>query len=368
MPFLIILGVSSFIFKGALDATNQNDLLMMTRFVSSLTSSELIKSFDEIRFLAKSPEIRNKDTSISTKKEQLNLFKKFHGIIAGVTLLDDKGELLTSTHTHPRDDLKTSSCYLKAREGTYGLSNVHVIGDPPRTRMLFCVPVFNEKGFSTSILVGEMNTNVLSDLIQSSSNEDPNQLFVVDLNGTIIAHQDKKRILSTLNAPELIDAIRQEKSFVEYSLNGENWLATIVPIKSAGYLDSPSWFAMTAMSKRDLYWLFDEGVFIASLLGGGLILLMLLIGLLLSRRMVHPVVQVSNAAFRVSEGDYDVEVPVESEDELGQLAMVFNRMTSNISQNTVPKHKFDQLVYQKTRDLKIEYEKMKQALKRLKKE
>lgn len=54
--------------------------------------------------------------------------------------------------------------------------------------------------------------------------------------------------------------------------------------------------------------------------------------LAISGRILRPVGQLTEAAEKMSHGDLSVRVPVESEDELGQLAVAFNSMAGNIEQ------------------------------------
>ena len=54
--------------------------------------------------------------------------------------------------------------------------------------------------------------------------------------------------------------------------------------------------------------------------------------LALSGRILRPVEQLTAAAGRMAHGDLSVRVPVESDDELGQLATTFNSMAESLSQ------------------------------------
>jgi class 3 adenylate cyclase len=53
---------------------------------------------------------------------------------------------------------------------------------------------------------------------------------------------------------------------------------------------------------------------------------------LLARSIVDPVVQLQKATARVSEGDLDVQVPVASNDETGQLAQSFNQAVAGLAE------------------------------------
>lgn len=60
------------------------------------------------------------------------------------------------------------------------------------------------------------------------------------------------------------------------------------------------------------------------------LIISILFSLLITARIVQPIRRVMAAAGRISSGDYAVEVPVESGDELGLLAGEFNRMAAQL--------------------------------------
>ena len=59
----------------------------------------------------------------------------------------------------------------------------------------------------------------------------------------------------------------------------------------------------------------------------------LALGVLLSRTLTHPIRELTRATHAVSEGDLSQQVPVRSNDELGELAQAFNKMSSQLSRS-----------------------------------
>jgi len=68
----------------------------------------------------------------------------------------------------------------------------------------------------------------------------------------------------------------------------------------------------------------------ALLVGGGGILLAILLSSWVAARVTRPVVQLARAAQEVAAGNWNVRVDVTGDDELGQLADSFNRMTTEL--------------------------------------
>lgn len=48
------------------------------------------------------------------------------------------------------------------------------------------------------------------------------------------------------------------------------------------------------------------------------------------KKMIQPIQEIEEAAYQVSKGDYSIQVPISSRDELGQLAKAFNEMAESI--------------------------------------
>ncbi|HET9906971.1 MAG TPA: ATP-binding protein [Anaerolineales bacterium] len=59
----------------------------------------------------------------------------------------------------------------------------------------------------------------------------------------------------------------------------------------------------------------------------------LVLGVFLSRTLTRPIRELTQATHAVSEGDLSQQVPVRSNDELGELAQAFNRMSSELSRS-----------------------------------
>ena len=78
---------------------------------------------------------------------------------------------------------------------------------------------------------------------------------------------------------------------------------------------------------------FIEGVRRAIVLSGvGATVIALLLGVLLARMISRPLKELTRATHRVAEGDLAHEVPVRTQDEIGELAQSFNQMTSRLAQ------------------------------------
>ena len=105
------------------------------------------------------------------------------------------------------------------------------------------------------------------------------------------------------------------------------WLA--VDYLAAGYF-------MTLMEKYNISPTSSHQMFLGAvhryLVWASLGALVLAVGFsfLLMRRILHPLMQMTEITRKISSGDYSARVPVKSRDEVGQLALAFNRMAESL--------------------------------------
>jgi NtrC-family two-component system sensor histidine kinase KinB len=74
-----------------------------------------------------------------------------------------------------------------------------------------------------------------------------------------------------------------------------------------------------------------RAIWSTALVAASALIVALLFSLLLAERIVRPLRRFMEASRKISTGDYSVQVPVETEDELGRLAGEFNQMAAQIT-------------------------------------
>ena len=143
----------------------------------------------------------------------------------------------------------------------------------------------------------------------------------------------------------LIDAVRQSKventASVQWSENqAEDEVFHAIPLLGAGPNASPSpapgkdrpllAILLIGNSRRTYVELMRHIRSAAFLVGGGGILLAILLSSWAAARVTRPVEQLAHAAQEVAAGNWNARVDVNGDDELGQLADSFNRMTTEM--------------------------------------
>jgi signal transduction histidine kinase len=95
-------------------------------------------------------------------------------------------------------------------------------------------------------------------------------------------------------------------------------------------------YFMTLMEKYNISPISSHRMFVSSVhryliwASLGAVVLAVMLSFLLVRRVLSPLRQMTRIAQEIASGDYSVEVPFSSQDEVGQLASAFNRMAEGL--------------------------------------
>ncbi len=173
--------------------------------------------------------------------------------------------------------------------------------------------------------------------------EDPQQLFA-DLEAMGTPQRELSRIkdsgtviLSESIHTEAIEKARNGLSGTGrmYDYRGKEVLISYGPLD----VDDLDWNIVAKMDVEEAYapiYLLGRRLLIA-VTGIGLVVCIL--GICISNQLLRPLQRVLNAVEKVSSGRVDVEVPVTGNDEFGNLAANFNKMTNSLREKTDMLHR-----------------------------
>ncbi len=155
------------------------------------------------------------------------------------------------------------------------------------------------------------------------------ETFLLDGQGTILAHTDIKKVIDRLPVDWLpdIESLNNQQSAgttKEYNYNGVGFVGGFSQVKFGSLLvgvqiAKNAAFLSTKALINDLLWV-----------ALGLLLISSMFGLLWAYRFTKPIQSLSQAANLVSKGNFDVQIESSSRDEVGSLATSFNHMTSEL--------------------------------------
>jgi signal transduction histidine kinase len=212
-----------------------------------------------------------------------------------------------------------------------------LIESPEQTPTVIMAVPLKSFGETIGALVVEVNAEDIWTTIDDIKVGDSGSAFLVDQDGTVIAHQDKSVVIRLTDYSELESvqrALRGERGMKDLEIadpgnpEGEPMMAAFMPIESAGLrwgliIHRPVAEVRTYTARMQLQ------IAVLTLVG---IALALISTLVYTRRLVRPIGALLEGANRLSKGDLQYKIPVAGRDELGTLATEFNLMAEQLAQ------------------------------------
>lgn len=185
-------------------------------------------------------------------------------------------------------------------------------------------------GFNAGVTVADIDLSFLSDFLSDAQVGKAAFAYVVDPRGRVLASSSKGpdvgKDLSKL--PQVAAAIApgREPDTSGTDFNGHAVLSAASTVPKLGWsvlFEQPTVQALTPIR--------DQLVRVALLIGMGL-LVAILAGTLLARRMIIPITALRDGAHKLGEGDFSHRIDVHTSDELEELAGQFNRMAGQLQE------------------------------------
>jgi signal transduction histidine kinase len=216
-------------------------------------------------------------------------------------------------------------------------------------------------GRNPGATIAEVNLKLIWEVITGIRVGGSGYAFVTDTAGRLIAHPDMSLVLreTDLSAlPQVADAIagRDERVRTARTLSGQSVLSAHATIPRLGWIvfvEQPTSEALAPVYATAYQTL--------ALLGLGVVLA-LLAGVVLARRLTGPIRALQAGAERLGQGDLAQRIEVSAGDEIGTLALRFNEMAGRIqdAQETL-----EAKVADRTRELSQSLEELRNAQDRL---
>lgn len=220
------------------------------------------------------------------------------------------------------------------------------------------LPVYNQEtkeleGVFTTQLVVSQIADFLSELDIGKTGE----TFIMERSGLLVASStgeqpftvpdnnptNAKRLKAIESEDKLVNAsarylekkfnnlnrIRARQRFV-VDIGNESHYIEVSPLRDDRGLD---WLIVVAVPENDFMERINENTRTTILLTLCALVIAILIGILTSRWIIHPVLSLTNTAQKLSMGQWDEPLPVERSDELGLLADAFNSMVGQLKES-----------------------------------
>ena len=195
--------------------------------------------------------------------------------------------------------------------------------------LTFSVPFYDlQRGELSSVLVADLRVKTIWDILSDTQLPFEGDVYVVDASGQVVAHKNPSVVLSdtTYQLPEMDGSAK--------GLSGEG---VFLVTKSFFLGDSAdeNVQVFTIVVEQPVSSALSLGYNMLTIAAGVTLLAIVLaiaVGIFTVRQVTKPIVDMSAAAQKISQGDLSVRVKVEGQDEIGQLGTSFNSMVNTIQQ------------------------------------
>jgi class 3 adenylate cyclase/HAMP domain-containing protein len=201
-------------------------------------------------------------------------------------------------------------------------------------------------GFNAGVTVADIDLSFLSDFLSDAQVGKVALAYVVDPHGKVLATSSRGPEIATdlAKLPQVAAAVApgREPAASGTDFNGQAVLTAASAVPKLGWavlVEQPTAHALSPIR--------DQLVRVGLLIGMGL-LVAILAGTLLARRMLIPITALSAGAHRLGEGDFSHRIDVRTSDELEGLANQFNSMANQIQETY---SSLETKVDERTRDL-----------------
>jgi len=284
------------------------------------------RRFDFIRLLRQAPPITELAYIDGDGREQLRISRVAMDVVGSG--IDRSGEAAFAT--------------TKAEGSWRGPVYFHKESEPYMTIAVA------ERGRNGGVTVAEVNLKFIWDVVSGIEVGRSGRAYVVDEGGRLIAHPDISLVLRQTDlaglpqvAAALVDAT-EGAPMTAPDPEGREALSTYAPVDPLG------WLVFVDLPVREAY----EPLYASMLRTGGLVLagvlLAVLAGLMLARRMTGPIHRLREGAARIGGGDLADRIEISTGDELEALAGEFNSMAERLQESYAG---LEQKVEERTQEL-----------------
>ncbi|HEY3657550.1 MAG TPA: ATP-binding protein [Steroidobacteraceae bacterium] len=182
------------------------------------------------------------------------------------------------------------------------------------------------------VVIAEVNLKFIWDVVSEIKVGKRGNAYVVDAGGRLIAHPDINLVLRNTDLSHLAqvqaarDAIpaRPDEAQVADDIQGQRVLTAHAPVTPLG------WFLFAELPVTEAYAPLYDSIQRSAIVIAAALILAILSGIFLARRMVIPIEALRDGAARIGSGELDRRITIDTDDELEALGHQFNSMAAQL--------------------------------------
>ena len=230
-------------------------------------------------------------------------------------------------------------------------SSIYVFATAPRLGITHSLPIYDTSDTLLGVLSADLPLSDISDFLAQIDTSDSGQVFVIERSGDLVASSTADpAFIRTRGEERQLPAIQSRNSLVRataqdlqtrfqgfgaiatneqftFDIDGQPHFLVVKPIQDGRGLD---WLMVVVIPKADFTAQIDANTRQTLLLCGVALAVATLLGILTSRWITTPVVQISQASDQLAQGNLDQRVNLNPIREINILAQSFNQMAGQL--------------------------------------
>ncbi len=207
-----------------------------------------------------------------------------------------------------------------------------------KVKMIMEAPIFNTENKATGYIILELPEDQINIIML---NNDPNSGLGMTGETYLVGSDFKMRsssrfirnsiLRTTVHTRPMLFAIRGEEG---HTTTRDYRYIPVLSSYSSVKIPGLNWFILAEIDLKEamvpIYRMRNSILLLSTLISVAFFIFVLII----SKRITRPINQLKEAALKVGKGQYDIDIPVRSNDEIGSLTQAFNSMSVQIKEKT----------------------------------
>lgn len=195
-------------------------------------------------------------------------------------------------------------------------------------------PIYDESGKVLGVAGMDISMTQIMNVMQQHKIGDKGYVMLLSADGLIVYHPEESQIQKNIAeigvSQNVLAAIEeQEESFFKYSIDGANKYGYITPVGTTGFmvissLPSSEFYTQLIGRLRLLIVVFIVGM------------ALILLGVTqITKKITKPILELNKTAQLLAEGNFDVELQITSQDEIGELGHSISETVNRLKEYIV---------------------------------
>lgn len=335
LPLLITMAYTSYNTVNSAFEFAEHELNVTNELIEKEIFSMIGNNFTALRLLAVNPSVQeyltatpeNRNPNMKALVQNANaLFRDESNIV----ITGNDGQQLVRSDTGNLVNLQERDYFKAAMRGEEYVSEIIVSKTTGKAITVIEVPVKTPDGRVIGMIQRNYNISALTQLLRNAANPET-ELAIFEGNGKLVSHStiniEKEKDRIDMSRYPFINQAREDgQQTFEIVVDGEKKLVSCEREPQTGWIVA-TFRLYSVVEEHAINEAMVMGVMFAVIL-----VLILIIANFIANAAVKPIQTISNAAGEISKGNLSLKaVPVESKDELGDVANAFEKMTDKLN-------------------------------------